>query len=104
MCRHCVVGIAANKERIARMLENSLMMVTALNPHIGYDRASKVATKALRENLSLKEAGEQLGFVTAQQFDRWVNPKAMLAPMKYVEPKDRKNGEGSCASIASVTK
>ena len=59
------------------------MMVTALNPYIGYDKASKIAKKALKENLPLKEAGQQLGFLTAEQFDQWVNPEDMLAPTKY---------------------
>ena len=59
------------------------MMVTALNPHIGYDKASKIVKKAQRENLPLREAGQQLGFVTAEQFDMWVNPKDMLAPTQF---------------------
>ena len=59
------------------------MLVTALNPHIGYDKAAKIAKKAHRENIPLKEAGVSLGFLTAEQFDRWVNPWEMLGPSKY---------------------
>ena len=85
MCdRYCVKGIVANMERISKLLDNSLMMVTALNPHIGYDKAAKIAKKAHKENLPLKEAGQRLGFLTAEQFDQWVDPKDMLAPKKYI--------------------
>ncbi len=78
-------GIVPNKDRLKKFLEDSLMMVTALNPHIGYDKAAKISKKAHKENMSLKEAGIQLGFVTAEQFDEWVNPKDMLGPTKYVK-------------------
>ena len=59
------------------------MMVTALNPYIGYDKAAKIAKKAHKENMSLKEAGMKLGFLTSQQFDEWVDPAKMLGPTKY---------------------
>ncbi|MBL0955074.1 MAG: class II fumarate hydratase [Leptospira sp.] len=76
--KHCVDGIEANESKIQTNLENSLMLVTALNPHIGYDKAAKIAKLAYAENLSLKEAGIQLGFLTAEQFDTWVKPNEMI--------------------------
>lgn len=75
---NALVGIEANKARIREHLNNSLMLVTALNPHIGYDNAARVAKKAFEENLSLKEAAIQLGLVTAWDFDRWVDPDKMV--------------------------
>jgi fumarate hydratase class II len=78
---HCVMGIVPNLEQIEKNLNNSLMLVTALNPHIGYDKAAKIANKAFEENLSLKEAAVELGFLTEQQFDEWVIPKNMTRNM-----------------------
>jgi fumarate hydratase class II len=75
---NCVVGITANEERIADSLAKSLMLVTALNPHIGYDKAAKVAKKALAEDKTLKDAAIELGFLTAEQFDQWVRPQDMI--------------------------
>jgi fumarate hydratase class II len=77
---HCVTGIEANRARIAELLERSLMLVTALNPHIGYDKAAEVAKKAHAEGTTLKEAAVALGYVTPEDFDRWVRPEAMLGP------------------------
>jgi fumarate hydratase class II len=77
---HCVAGIVANRERITHMVDGSLMLVTALNPHIGYDKAAKIAKYAHAHDLSLKEAGLRLGLVTAEQFDAWVRPMDMLGP------------------------
>ena len=74
---HCVQGIEANTARIQELLERSLMLVTALNPHIGYDRAAKIAKKAHQEDMSLREAALALGEVTAAQFDNWVRPQDM---------------------------
>ncbi|VHO03265.1 class II fumarate hydratase [Candidatus Rhabdochlamydia sp. T3358] len=74
----CLNGIQPNKARIAYYLENSLMLATALNPVIGYDKAAKVVSKAYRENSSLKEAAMQLGFLTEAQFDAAVNPNKMI--------------------------
>ncbi|TGL25895.1 class II fumarate hydratase [Leptospira levettii] len=76
--KHCVDGIEANESKIQSNLDNSLMLVTALNPHIGYDKAAKIAKLAYRENRSLKQAGIQLGFLTAEQFDTWVKPDEMV--------------------------
>ncbi len=74
----CVVGIKANREQISKHLQNSLMLVTALNTHIGYDKAAKIAKKAYEENISLREAALGLGLVSGEDFERWVNPTDML--------------------------
>jgi fumarate hydratase class II len=75
---HCAVGIEPNHARIAELVSNSLMLVTALNPHIGYDKSAKIAKKAHKEGTSLKEAALASGFVTAEQFDQWVKPEDMV--------------------------
>ncbi len=77
---NCVVGIEAQRENIKKYLENSLMLVTALNPHIGYDNAAKVAKKAFKENITLKEAAVALNLLTAEKFDQLVQPKEMISP------------------------
>lgn len=77
---HCVEGIEASTSNIAKHLNNSLMLVTALNPYIGYDKAAKVAKKAFAENSTLKEAAMALGFLTAEQFDQYVRPEQMIHP------------------------
>ena len=74
----CAVGITANRKKMAHNLHNSLMLVTALNPHIGYDNAAKTAKKAYKENISLKEACVELGFLTAEQFDEVFHPEQMV--------------------------
>jgi fumarate hydratase class II len=79
---NCATGIEPNRERISRMLEQSLMLVTALNPHIGYDKAAEIAKKAYSEGTTLKEAAIALGYVTAQQFDQWVRPDDMVGKKK----------------------
>jgi fumarate hydratase class II len=75
---NCAVGIKANLEIINRHLENSLMLVTALNTHIGYENAAKIAKKAHKENKTLREASIELGLVTNEQFDQWVIPANMV--------------------------
>jgi fumarate hydratase class II len=75
---HCAVGIEPQRERIAELVQRSLMLVTALNPHIGYDKAAAIAKKAHQEGTSLREAAIATGFVTAQQFDQWVVPERMV--------------------------
>lgn len=77
---NCVVGIEANQERITQLLNESLMLVTALNPHIGYDNAAKAAKKAHKEGKTLKAAAMELGLLTSEQFDQWVRPEDMIAP------------------------
>ncbi|AZV93328.1 class II fumarate hydratase [Kerstersia sp.] len=74
---HCAVGIEPNRDRITELVNRSLMLVTALNPHIGYDKAAQIAKKAHKENLSLRESALALGFLTAEQFDEWVVPANM---------------------------
>src|SRR5205809_2881197 len=75
---HCVEGIQPDRERIRQHLENSLMLVTALNPHIGYDNAAKIAKTAHKTGKTLKETAVELGLVTPQQFDAWVKPEKMV--------------------------
>ncbi|MDP8207254.1 MAG: class II fumarate hydratase [Candidatus Electryonea clarkiae] len=77
---NCVAGIEPNLDRIQHFLTNSLMLVTALNPHIGYDNAAKVAKKAHAENTTLKEAAVELGLLTAEEFDEKVRPEKMTGP------------------------
>jgi len=77
---NCVVGIKPNEKRIKELLENSLMLVTALNPVIGYDKAAQIAKKAYKENTSLKEAAVKLGHLTAEEFDKKVRPEDMIKP------------------------
>ena len=79
---HCVDGIEANEERIRSNLYNSLMLVTTLNPHIGYDKAAEVAKKAYKDNLSLREAIIDLGYMSGEEFDQLVQPEKMIRPEK----------------------
>jgi fumarate hydratase class II len=81
---NCVVGIEANEKKISQLLNESLMLVTALNPHIGYDNSAKAAKKAHKEGTTLKEACLSLGLLTSEQFDKWVRPENMLAPDEHV--------------------
>ena len=76
--KNCAVGIKANREKMHNNLHNSLMLVTALNPYIGYENAAKTAKKAYKENISLKEACVQLGFLTAEKFDEVFHPEQMV--------------------------
>jgi fumarate hydratase class II len=78
--RHCAVGIEPNRERIEKYVKNSLMLVTALNPHIGYDKAAQIAKKAHKDGSSLKEAAVALGFLSPEDFDRWVRAEEMTHP------------------------
>ena len=77
---HCAKGVEPIRENIDKHLRNSLMLVTALNPYIGYDKAAKVAQKAHREGLTLREAAIALGFLTDEEFDKFVKPEDMIAP------------------------
>jgi fumarate hydratase class II len=79
--RHCARGIEPNEARIREHLDACLMLVTALNPHIGYEKSAKIALKAHREGLTLREAALALGDVTGEQFDAWVRPEAMTRPL-----------------------
>ena len=75
---NCLKDLSINKENIKKHLNNSLMLVTALNKHIGYDNAAKIAKKAFKENITLKEAAMKLKLVTEKEFDRIVDPKKMI--------------------------
>lgn len=77
---HCAIGIEANQDNIKQLLGDSLMLVTALNPHIGYDNAAKVAKKAFDDNLTLREAAETLGILSGDEFDKLVKPEEMTSP------------------------
>jgi len=78
--KNCAVGVEPNRKRIQEHLENSLMLVTALNPHIGYDNAAKIAKKAHKEGLTLRQSAEALGLVSSEDFSRFVRPEEMLGP------------------------
>ncbi len=75
---HCAVGIVARPDRIAEMVDRSLMLVTALAPHIGYDKAAQIAQRAHRDGTTLRAAALALGYVTTEDFDRWVSPDSMI--------------------------
>lgn len=78
--KHCVVGIKPNLSRLKFNTQESLMLVTALNSKIGYDKAAQIAKKAFKDGSNLKDAAVELGFLTTEEFDEWVRPEAMLAP------------------------
>jgi fumarate hydratase class II len=80
----CIKGIEPNIERIEQNLRSSLMLVTALNPHIGYDKAARIAKKAWTDNITIKRAALELGFVTEEQFDQWVDPGGMVLPNRQI--------------------
>lgn len=77
---HCVQGITANRQRIGELMERSLMLVTALVPHIGYDKAAEIAKHASHQNTTLKEAALALGYVSSEDYERWVVPSQMIHP------------------------
>jgi fumarate hydratase class II len=78
---HCAVGIAPNMPRIEQNVANSLMLVTALNPHIGYEKSAQIALKAHREGTGLRDAALTLGFLSGSEFDDWVRPADMTGPL-----------------------
>jgi fumarate hydratase class II len=78
---NCAVGIEPNQERITQNLNNSLMLVTALNTHIGYEKAAEIAKKAHMEGRTLKEAALELGYLSSEEFDSWVDPAKMTASL-----------------------
>lgn len=84
--RHCVSGLTVNQVRVDALLHSSLMLVTALTPHVGYDRAARIAKHAQKHQMTLREAALALGEVTAAQFDAWVNPIHMLGPAAGTTP------------------
>jgi len=90
---HCARGIEPNERRIKEHLDNSLMLVTALNPHIGYENAAKISLTAYREDISLREAALKLGLLTEQQFDAWVRPEDMTHPLSPAPRHPREGGD-----------
>jgi fumarate hydratase class II len=78
---NCAVGIEPNQERITQNLNNSLMLVTALNTHIGYEKAAEIAKKAHKEGTTLKEAALELGYLSSEEFDSWVDPTKMTGSL-----------------------
>ena len=78
---HCVDGLKPNERSVAQHLKNSLMLVTALNTHIGYEKAAAIAKKAHKENTTLKEAALALGYLTEAEFDEWVVPSKMIGSL-----------------------
>lgn len=87
--KHCVRGIKPEREKIQHFLERSLMNVTALNPHIGYDNAAKIAKDAHKNNCTLKESAVKLGLLTEKDFDRYVRPEQMTGPLSIEKPKKK---------------
>jgi len=80
-CDRCAIGIEPNRKRIKEHLDNSLMLVTALNPHIGYEKAAKISLTAYHEDLTLRDAALKLGFLSGEEFDSWVRPEKMTHPL-----------------------
>ncbi|HXF67935.1 MAG TPA: class II fumarate hydratase [Burkholderiales bacterium] len=93
--RHCAAGIEANRERIAQLVRESLMLVTALSPRIGYEKAAAIAKKAHREGTTLREAALALGYVTARQFDQWVRPEQMVGRIGNFPAPGKRRARGS---------
>ncbi len=79
---HCARGIEPNRGRIDELLNRSLMLVTALNPHIGYDNAARIAKHAHHKGITLRESALELGLLTAEQFDQWVRPENMVGDIR----------------------
>ena len=77
---HCAQGIQPNHGRIKELLQKSLMLVTALNPHIGYDKSAEIAKRAHKHGTTLKQAAMELGYVSSDNFDKWVKPEEMCNP------------------------
>jgi len=82
---NCVQGIVANRDKISQILNESLMLVTALNPYIGYDKAASIAKTAHKEGTTLKAAALKLGYLTEEQFNKWVVPADMIGPKAFVK-------------------
>jgi fumarate hydratase class II len=82
---HCAVGIEPNVQRIEKLLHESLMLVTALAPHIGYDKAAEIAKLAHQEGITLKQAALELDYLTGEQFDEWVRPEAMVGRLEHTQ-------------------
>jgi fumarate hydratase, class II len=81
--KNCLNGLEANTKRIDELMNNSLMLVTALNPYIGYDKAAQIAKNAHKKGLTLKQSALELGHLTEQQFNEWVKPAEMVGPTEF---------------------
>ncbi|MDP3366463.1 MAG: class II fumarate hydratase, partial [Pseudomonas sp.] len=81
--QHCVADLQPDAAQMAAHLENGLMLVTALNPHIGYDKAAEIAKKAYTEGSTLRQAALQLGYLNEEEFDQWVRPQDMLGAGRH---------------------
>ena len=109
---HCVSGVEPNHPRIKELLNNSLMLVTALNTHIGYYKAAEIANAAHRNGTTLKEEALRLGYVSEEDFDKWVRPEDMVHPLDYGLPETKKEepvphgGTGSfaCSMTSSIVR
>jgi fumarate hydratase class II len=84
---HCAVGIKPNRPRIEKLMRESLMLVTALNPHIGYEKAAAIAKKAHKDGTTLKQAALKLRYLTEKQFDAWVRPEEMVGTPTKASPR-----------------
>ena len=84
---HCAVGIKPNRPRIEQQMRDSLMLVSALNPHIGYEKAAAIAKKAHKDGTTLKQAALKLGHLTGKQFDAWVRPEEMVGTTSKASPR-----------------
>ena len=82
---NCLIGVVANRDRIDELMRKSLMLVTALNPYIGYEKAAKVAKTAHANKTSLREAALELGYLTGEEFDKWVVAEDMIGPKPYAK-------------------
>ena len=100
--RHCVSGLSVNAARVEELLQSSLMLVTALAPHIGYDRATQVAKHAHEHGTTLREAALTLGAVSAEQFDAWVDARQMLGP-RVEQPKSMKIDPSNASTKGPIT-
>lgn len=74
---HCLRGLTVNQQRMHELVDNSLMLVTALSPHIGYEKSAEIALTAQRQQLTLRQAALQSGYLTADEYDQWIKPLAM---------------------------
>ncbi len=101
---NCVEGIQANEARITALMNDSLMLVTALNPHIGYDNAAKVAKKAYAENSTLKQAAAALGLLSEADFDRFVDPSKMIGPRSLPSGKAKAPAKAASKPVKAKTK
>ena len=97
--QHCIAGLQPNAARIDELMKKSLMLVTALNPHIGYDNAAKIAKKAHAEGTTLKEAALALGLVSAEDMDKWIKPEEMITSGNVTRTEERGGSRVGCRGV-----